>query len=132
MIATNGSTLIAKIGEGGTPTWEAANYVVAGFYSGADGASGAFHNASGSDITAGSLGANSNTFPITLRLNIDNAASSSILKNIQFQASILTSNYYYVTATTAYNGDTNPITGIQVLTSSGNITSGTCSLYGMN
>jgi hypothetical protein len=36
------------------------------------------------------------------------------------------------TGTGWYTGDTNAVTAIRVLASSGNITSGQCSLYGMN
>jgi len=65
---------------------------------------------------------------------IDNVGSSSVVKMATFQQST------YIDGTGAavsnnlgyWNSDTNPITGIELVTNTGTITSGTCSLYGMN
>ena len=75
------------------------------------------------------------TKPIGLKMYVDNVGSSSTYKNMMWQEAggiNGSSDYYYTAGTAFWNNDTNAITGLEVTVSSGNIASGTCSLYGMN
>jgi hypothetical protein len=135
--ATNGVTLEMQFGEGATPTWEVASYryVDAAEYDGAT-TPGAIASTSASAIHLSNttdVGSNS-SYNSTAQLYISSVGSSSIYKMVQGQVSYFNgsgnSNNWNDEGT--YTGDTNAITAIRILFSSGNITSGTCSLYGMN
>jgi hypothetical protein len=64
---------------------------------------------------------------------LDNVSSSSNYKIATFQLEGYGDGVFFTAAGNSYwNNDTNAITGLQVGVSTGNFTSGTCSLYGMN
>jgi len=64
----------------------------------------------------------------------DNVGSSTVYKNVNIKALTRDAGptLYAEENLGQYTGDTNPVTAIKLFASSGNIASGTCSLYGMN
>jgi hypothetical protein len=118
---TNGIWLY--VGEGAGPTWETT-----GNYS--EDSNGINYP----DILGiSSVQLNTATNPLSFYAYIYNLASSTLHKNFLGQ--------YYVTGNgvTASNdfeaywsNDTNPLTGVELVPTAGTISSGTCSLYGMN
>jgi hypothetical protein len=123
-----------QVGEGAGPTWKTSTYEYTGYASGSSIYSNPFYNASASSIllTASSIGTSSAGG--SLKIYIDNTASSSIYKNVTAQGTSVDVNGDLFTniASGTFMGDTNPITALKIFLGAGNITSGTCSLYGMN
>jgi hypothetical protein len=123
-----------RIGEGAGPTWETgAHYTVIQMYNftGSSGAGGS-NSTTATDILNGDV--LSQTSPLSVKLYIDNVGSSSVVKRIT-ESDISTSSgptYNGQNTWAFWNNDTNPITGLELVPSSGNIASGTCTLYGMN
>lgn len=126
------------VGEGSTPTWETgANYVVT-IKSFGGGASGAYGTTMSDLLEASGCSCDytgSTTIPTSLKAYIDNVGSSSLYKYVTTTLDITLGgsgnylNIYY----SYWAGDTNPLTGIELVASGGGtFTSGTCSLYGMN
>jgi hypothetical protein len=132
--SAGGAALLLQVGEGAGPTWEAASYQYANeYFSANNGALGSNYSTSGSSIALASTSASTATAAISGRIWIDSVSSSSAYKYVnglfnEYYSSILYNNVDVA----EYVGDTNPITGIKILFSTGNITSGQCSLYGMN
>lgn len=133
--ATNSQHMLLRIGESTGPTWEAANYdwSTNGFSSGGAAGLGATADSAirvsfntVSNATAGK--------GFSFSAEIFNLSSSTDLKWVHSHASFRSSTNSLEGADTVglYTGDTNTITGIRVLSASGNITSGECSLYAMN
>jgi hypothetical protein len=132
------------VGEGATPTWETgAHYIVAteftDVYSGGGGGASVNGGTTSTDLLDWvSAPTASTTQPQTLKAYIDNVGSSSIHKNVYYNFfQEQTPDYYQVMGMSFWSNDTNAVTGLEVTTtgdggSAGNITSGTCSLYGMN
>jgi hypothetical protein len=116
-----------QVGEGATPTWETtSNYLIG--YTGSGGT-----NAGTVPNLVATVGSTSN--PVSIKLYIDYVSSSSIYKLATWQYGQIESangQAYVANGTSFWENDTNPITGLRIDESTGNITSGTCSLYGMN
>jgi hypothetical protein len=133
MLSTT-TSVYYRVGEGAGPTWQSgAHYTSSYSYVGAGGnGSPAVTNAT--DIIGGGTYTESNTFPSSMKLYIDNVASSTVYKNIVWQyAQMVSAGAQYTDDGASYwNNDTNPITGLEIVPGAGNIASGTCSLYGMN
>jgi hypothetical protein len=133
LVSADGNYILPLIGEGAGPTWETgAHYTVN------DTVNGSIGGLTGESSTTwasllGSTSAALSTFPISLKLYIDNVGSSSLYKNVFFEmARYKNSSTYYTRAGSGYwNNDTNAVTGIEVTVNAGTITSGQCSLYGM-
>jgi hypothetical protein len=133
--ATNSVSLELQYGEGATPTWETANYSFGGRYATQGGSSGNEDGASGSSIGLDGGVSNSAGANISFKAWISNVGSSSLYKQtVALIGAYEVSSTFedWVAASGTYTGDTNAVTAIRILMSSGNITSGTCSLYGLN
>jgi hypothetical protein len=133
LMSTNAVAMI-RIGEGATPTWESgAHYVSSVLWLEPTG-SGSYGGTTATDILDGGdaiLG----SFPQSIKLYIDNVSSSSLYKNYTYTylGYDNTDNVGFENEGGGYwSNDTNPITGIELLLSTGTISSGTCSLYGLN
>lgn len=132
-VSSNGTTLIFRVGEGAGPTWETGAHYTDLLNWEMIGGGGTNQTTTSTDLFNG--GAWSSTFPVSLQAYAYNVGSSSLYKNISIneeQFSTAAVSYVTLTGWGYWNNDTNPITGLQLLPASGNITSGTCSLYGMN
>jgi hypothetical protein len=131
LLSSSSNKFYFRVGEGATPTWEtAANYTVAKNYAGGGGGESDVTNAT--DLTAPG-GNYSSTVPTSLKMYIDNVGSSGIVKQTTWAINQVAAGSFYNTIGGGYwNADTNPITAIEVVPSAGTISSGTCSLYGMN
>lgn len=127
--AAAGHTLYIEFGEGSTPTWEQANYnnywgTPASAVSGGTGIILAYGNSAAPGASA--------------EVHLFSLSSSSVEKMatgtwMEFDND--DSVFYGGTIGGYYTGDTGAITAVRVIVgtgASGNITSGTCSLYGMN
>jgi hypothetical protein len=137
--SVSGATLALKVGE--STGWETgANYTVVDTTSQAGGQT---------DIIAGQMLGMTTSTPTYLQAYIDNPGSSSIVKNVAvYIGGGNTTTGGGVTSTCCgynewsmqgagqlalfgyWDGDTNPLTGIELVPSSGTISSGSCSLYG--
>lgn len=129
--ATNATGFYLQFGEGGGPTWKTANYRYE-WINALNGALSVGHNTSDSGINfygnADNIAPGVSVFATLVGLS---AGHSQVL----WENGGLSANGTSYSAggnSGWYTGDTNPITAIQVFMSSGNITSGQCSLYGMN
>jgi hypothetical protein len=127
-----------RIGEGTGPTWKtAAKYTQQSFLLYGNGSTGTCSNHAIDNL----LNCNGNiqasaTNPYSLKIYFDNVGSANIYKYFTGTSSLYMTNGDVGYIVIYYNGywtdDTNPVTGIQLVGSGGNIASGTCSLYGMN
>jgi hypothetical protein len=128
------NAIYAYVGEGATPTWEtSANYVRGITYFSVTGAGGN----SGSTSATWLLATNNvvSGQPMTVTLYINNVGSSSLYKLITSYSDYDDSafgGFIEIRQISYWAGDTNPITGLEIVPSAGTITSGTCSLYGIN
>jgi len=135
---TNGVDLELQYGEGATPTWETSNYAyVSGGPSSGGNAAYIYSNsasaiylnyANGNDV-------NTATQEEVVKVWIHNVGQAGIYKTSLGQSDDCDSSTYQANAEVIdgkYTGDTNPITAIRILYSSGNISAGQCSLYGLN
>ena len=132
LLETNADRIWVEVGEGAGPTWEtAAHYTVQEIYVD-NGGSGSTGGTSGNDLTGN--GYLSSTQPLSLKMYIDDVASSSIYKYAYIEETQVASNGTYLGSQSwsYWNNDTNPITGFEILPASGTFSSGQCSLYGMN
>jgi hypothetical protein len=132
--ATNSISWYLRVGEGGGPTWQSASYTWAFQYV-FPGGVGTNDSTAQSDTTGIRLSGNGvvNTAPghsFTLDTFDPQGSGTGVTKSFIYQG--LQNGPVHVSGYGTYTGDTNPITGIRVLASSGNITSGQCSLYGLN
>jgi hypothetical protein len=121
------------VGEGAGPTWKTAtSYIVSGVQQLAGGSFTSEASPSGNLIPGV---CNSNVNPTSIKLYIGNVASATRYKLASYNAGCYWSaapGLFYFAGSGYWGGDTNPITGLQLAPGSGNIASGTCSLYGMN
>jgi hypothetical protein len=135
--ATNAATLSLQFGEGGTPTWETASYGYAYHYvsledsavtgngnkTPAGGVTGILIN-NGNDNTAG-IGAS-----FTAELS---SLSDAVTHQVLFDAIEINSGVYYqFKGSGVYTGDANAITAVRIITSAGNLSTGSCSLYALS
>lgn len=133
LFSNSTATVHPVIGEGAGPTWESGAHYTASYQW-----SGPSDNGAGSVTTAvdwAATGATiSTTAPYSMRAYMDNVGSSTAYKNITWSSASTNQagKYYEAIGVGYWNNDTNPITGIQISPSAGNIVSGTCSLYGLN
>ena len=129
--ATNATGFYLQFGEGGGPTWKTANYRYE-WVNTLNGVASGGHSTSDSGIdfygNADNIAPGVSVFAMLVGLS---AGHSQVLwENGGLSAN--GTSYSAAENSGWYTGDTNPITAIKVFMSSGNITSGTCSLYGMN
>ena len=136
--STNNTQLYFQFGEGSTPTWQTSNYNVSFVESSSSGTANTNvypGNANGFLGYNGALSTISGNGNI-VTVNFVNFLSSSVYKTY-------VANYCYISGSAgatvntgifggSYVGDTNPITAIRLFASSGNIASGTASLYGIS
>jgi hypothetical protein len=131
--------ILVQVGAGATPTWKTSNnYSMSSIYTAtAFDDSSVFNTTTNNDLTGGALFSDSATNPLSLKLYLDNIGSSSITKLATYSTAgskdSPASSYgiYTITGMGFWKGDTNPVTAIRLITTGGNITAGTCSLYGM-
>jgi hypothetical protein len=131
LLTSGGAALELFVGEGAGPTWETgAHYTIGGYYSGA---SSANVNTSTAPSLLSTTG-DSTSKPASLTAHINNISSSRLYKMATYDYSLYdASNFLFNELFTAYwNNYTNPVTGLELTLSAGNIASGTCSLYGLN
>jgi hypothetical protein len=132
------STIYLYVGESSGPTWETTAHYTEGYYesliNGSGGANYSGDILTSSDVFHGLIGTGtSSAVPISFKAYIDNVGSSSVYKNVTWNAMAgAPSQWFGFVGWSNWNNDTNPITGLEVLPSAGNIASGTCSLYGLN
>lgn len=130
LTATNGTTLYVQYGTGGTPTWVTTGYAW-----------------SSQDIsTGGSQVINSGTSDPGIALGASTQSSTAPSTVLTMQLYNLSGSVYHMTSNTGFfqtggggivsftgggylPGNTTAVTAIRVIESSGNITSGFCSLY---
>jgi hypothetical protein len=134
LVLSSNSNLLVNVGEGATPTWETtAHYTMSSI--GTE-SSAAFEDSSttSSDLTHVNIGTAKATTVVQMKMYIDNVASSTIFKDVSITfAGIDTGGPLFAGHVWGFwNLDKNPITALEVLPDAGNLTSGTCSLYGMN
>jgi hypothetical protein len=134
--ASNGFDVF--VGEGtGTPTWETGAHYTDVNTELTQGSSTVSVNSSGTANSGIASIAASTTVTGSLRLSIDNVASSSITKTAIYASGSLyggDSLWRTKSGTSYWNNDTNAITGLEFVPfgNFGAFASGTCSLYGMN
>ena len=125
--SSGGAILYWQVGEGATPTWETgAHYTATNIYANG-GTPASVSTTTGTDLTNAGNNLNATT-PISSKMYIDNSGSSSAYKVATYQQAL---GGYIASGFGYWNNDKSPITGIQLVTGSGTITSGTCSLYGI-
>jgi hypothetical protein len=122
------------LGEGAGPTWETGAHYTYNYIRNSSGTI-----TSGASTTSTYLWATlafNTTFPENIQMYLNNAGSSSMYKAATIYDNTINttgaSNTYLYIINGYWNNDTNAITGIEIVPSTGNIASGTCSLYGMN
>lgn len=129
--ATNGADILLQFGEGGTPTWKTANYDTISEYLVLN--SGAGNGVTWTGAGAGFLIANA----------VDNASpglrggmvelfnlSQTETHGMQFNCSrVNSSTIALLRGVGSYTGDTAAITAVRLIASSGNLASGSASLY---
>ena len=137
-VTTNGTSINVYPGESTGPTWETASdyfglqnstynnngTLNSGGYGAATGG--------GSLLNAGSL---LTGYPVSIKMYIDNPSSTTVYKNaISFFGTISAGiDYNMITQWTYWYGDKGAFTGLELVASGGgSMSSGTCSLYGMN
>jgi hypothetical protein len=129
-----------QVGQGAGPTWNtSAKYSVSSIYTatGFTGSANTYNSSTDNDLTGQALFTDTAS-PMSLKMYIDNISSSSIAKVATFHSSgskdSPASSYgvYTINGMGFWNNDTNPVTAIRLITTGGTMTSGTCSLYGMN
>jgi hypothetical protein len=136
--ATNAANFEVQVGEGATPTWETAEYYGSFWYNAyAAPTSGVNAENNTSSLVVATAVANTgvNTgYSLSLKLWISNLASTTLIKQMVFHTAYDNSSSDTVSTSGggAYYNDDGAVTALRVLFSSGNITAGQCSLYGMN
>jgi hypothetical protein len=137
MLPVNDANLLyLNVGEGGTPTWETSNgsYANRRDESASSNATVQITNTANGLGLTGSDVSNLAGDPGTVDVTIYNVPSPSLYKDIVMYDGYrpTSGGFAYVVGGGYWNGDTNAITAIRVLYTSGNISEGTCSLYGLN
>jgi hypothetical protein len=133
LLASSSSVdILVRVGEGAGPTWESgAHYSIEATFNG-----GGTSLTNATDITHNNGGSHSTTKPTAYKMYFDSVGSTGVYKMVTYQLSEYVdangAGLFYIFGSSFWNNDTNAITGIEVVTDTGTITSGTCSLYGMN
>jgi hypothetical protein len=126
-VSTAGATLALEVGESSGPTWETgAHYTSANYNTQVSNASDVL------DMAAVSLALTSTSYAF-LRFTINNPGSSTVYKVISgvWGGGVSEDAYGgYDEVTGWWNSDTNALTGIELVPSSGTM-SGVCTLYGV-
>jgi hypothetical protein len=134
MISGGGGVYVGE-GTGGSFAWEtASDYAIAEGYVYTSGAGPTYAGWNASNLM-GIQG--SASVPQSFEMHIYNVGSSSIYKIVTFLYggyldSGSNTGLFYQTGASYWDNDKNPITGLEIVPSSGTIASGACSLYGMN
>jgi hypothetical protein len=140
--SSSSADLQLQFGEGGAPAWETSNYVSANDYEYADGGGGG-HTGGGWQTGDTGIDLNKNTSGTvyavtaapnseTVDLTLTNLGSSTMYKNAQGLTAVNYSGSFHAdNIYGSYNGDSNPVTAIRLIPSTGTVT-GRCNLYGMN
>jgi hypothetical protein len=134
----SGYNFEVQVGESAGPTWETSNYYDGFIY--IEHASATVEGVNNSDggavIVATSVGSTgiASDYNLSLKLWISNMASTTAAKQMELSTSYDNGSSQVVPAQGggAYYGDANAVTALRVLFSTGNISSGQCSLYGLN
>lgn len=133
--ATNAADIMLQFGEGGTPTWKTANYDTAWKYlvftSGVS--TGEQWFGAGSGILIGNAVDNTNSGLLYSTMNMHGLASA--IPHFVDYTSLRSNggtNYTRLHAMGKYTGDTTAITAVRIITSSGNLSSGSASLYAVS
>jgi hypothetical protein len=125
-----------QVGEGATPTWQTgSNYSYSILAYTSVGSNGQNSSNTGTSIPLTWSNDAISNFGYSAKIWIDNPASSAIYKAVNVLSTYQNSTsplFGWTWGGGVYTGDTNAVTALKVLMSSGNITSGQCSLYGMN
>ena len=132
VIATNGADVGVQLSEDNGSTYKAANYTWAGTYANS-GSGGLIHGEGVARIPfALNVGTNAN-YGCSGKIVLCGLGSSSLYKSAYSQsAHIMSSGLWQSEVIGAdYSGDTSAVNAIQVIASSGNITSGKFALYGI-
>jgi hypothetical protein len=136
LVSNTSTALNLVVGEGATPTWETGgHYSDEQMYVTGSTPNNPISTTGTSDLFSGSTGTLSTTTPSSFKLYIDNVASSTLYKIMTFQGFWKGSSIGLtgVSGWGFWNNDTNAVTGLELFASGGGtISSGTCSLYGMN
>ena len=134
--ATGGENLNVQFGEGGGPTWKTTGYnwgYPYGAVSGSTPSPGASGNTN--DVGINVAYANNTAPGASFQLTIL-PLSSGTAKKMVTGTSIMWENADSVVLSAAiggyYNSDTTAVTAVRLIETSGNITSGSCSLYALN
>lgn len=136
VISANGNSIYGIVREGAGPTWETTAHYTNWGIGMSVGLTGAWVWSATNGAALFGTGALSTTSPVQFKAYIDNVGSSSLSK----MATVLDSEtdssganpIIGNTSWNYWNNDTNPITGLEVIATTGTITSGTCTLYGLS
>jgi hypothetical protein len=130
LFASGVVALYLQVGEGGTPTWETTGYRWGNRYVGSDASTGVTNNASDSGIaltTSSGVLAGSINFTGYLYNVTSTTAIKTFTANVVNHASGVS---YGNDLQGSYTTDTNAVTALRIIPSSGTVT-GTCTLYGI-
>ena len=128
LVASASSNLYAQFGEGGTPTWQTSGYSWARWAVTAASSSGG--GATSDNGISVQDAFNTNAIGTDLSFMLYGTNTSGNMKKISGEAAAYdSSNFTNRTFSGVYTADTNPITAIRLIPSTGTIASGTCSLY---
>jgi hypothetical protein len=134
IMSASGNAPKLIVGEGATPTWETGlHYTVNQNYTFSNQTIGEYYTTTNSDPL--SFGTVATTFPVSIKAYIDNISSTTLPKTITYTDASLdsaNSEYIYQAGFGYWNSDTNAVTAIEIAATAGTITSGQCSLYGIN
>lgn len=135
--ATNSTVIYLQFGEGGTPTWETANYAWAGPYlnSGSTTVSGSASagTTAGFDIGEGGIPNSPLAGVLTFEAYIFNFASTTLYTHAHYRQTVQNSSgtaYYSMFTSGFYIGDTGAKTAIRLIAATGNLTAA-CNLLGL-
>lgn len=134
ILATNNQSLLVQVGEGGGPTWQTTGYQTAYITGSANTGTIDGGNKSGFFHAAG--GANSGNYLAidSMIFGIPSTSASQQLdyKGLMKYKAVNTGGTFAVEMVSGeFAADSTAKTGVRVISSSGNITAGTCSLYGI-
>ncbi len=133
IIPAGSGPVYVQFGEGGTPTWEVANYLWGEFgrNSSNSNVGGASASDSGLDLNAANDSHGTN-YGVSATLHLHNLASSTIYKGVDGSVDYPVNGGAPTNSVVfggRYTGDANPITAVRVnASSSASITAGTCTL----
>lgn len=131
--ASNNVAFQLQYGEGSTPNWETSStYRYSGSsYNTTAGATNPF-NAAAAGIVLNTLGLSS-SYSFSAKIWVSLVSSYKIATyQVGYQNANDGADMSWISGSGAYTGDTGVITALRVITSSGNINSGQCSLYGLS